>query len=649
METLPMRRSVALLLACLLGCAGAPRSPSAAARHPLDPLTADEIAAVVAALKGRVSEHARFPMIALREPAKNWSLKDAPRQATIVAYDRAANQTFEGVVDLQSGAVVSWSAVPGVQPAVMFEEYDAIPLLVRADPRWQEAMKKRGIHDFEKVQIDTWAAGGADPKGRRLLRALSYYRGTNRNAYGRPIEGVVALVDMNRRQVVEVTDQGVVPVPPASQDFDPKSVGAQRPAPAPLEVRQPLGPGFQISGQEIRWENWSFRFAVHPREGLVLYTVAYAGRPILYRASLSEMVVPYADTSESWTWRNAFDQGEYGMGRSANTLNAGEDAPENAVFFDATFADDRGVPYVQERAVMLFERDGGLLWKHFDWDSKHTETRRARDLVIGYLVTIGNYDYGFNWIFRQDGTMELEAVLTGIMLAKGVKTDACENCPELSNGQKPGAAAEPYGHLVAKNVLAPNHQHFFNFRLDFDIEGAANSVVEMDTRAVKSPAGNAFVMEETVLAREREARRDLNPQHHRRWRVLNPRKKNELGHLAGFTLVPGENGAPYLTPESPVRRRGGFIDHPIWVTRYKDGELNAAGPYPNQGPPGKGLPEWTTDDEPIVGTDLVLWYTFGVTHVPRAEDWPVMPAARAGFKLLPDGFFTRNPALDVPR
>jgi primary-amine oxidase len=644
-----MRKTTLLLLACLFGCAGAQRKPApAAAPHPLDPLSADEIRAAVAALKDRMTETMRFPMIALKEPPKSWTDASSPREAAVVAFDRAANKTFEGVVDLKQGKISSWNELPGVQPAVMFEEYDVLPGLVRADARWQEAMRKRNISDFENVQIDAWAAGGPDAQGRRLLRALSYYRGKNRNAYGRPIEGVVALVDMNRRQVVEVRDQGVTLVAEASQDFDPPSIGALRPAPAALRTLQPGGPGFRVSGQEVRWENWSFRFGLHPREGLVLHRVAYADRPILYRASLSEMVVPYADPSESWTWRNAFDQGEYGMGRSANTLNAGEDAPENAVFFDATFADDLGAPYVQERAVMLFERDGGLLWKHFDWDSKHTETRRARDLVIGYLVTIGNYDYGFNWIFRQDGTMELEAVLSGILLPKGVKTGACESCPSLSAGRNPRQADERYGHLVAKNVLAPNHQHFFNFRLDFDVEGSANTAVEMNTRAARSPAGNAFVMEETVLQRERGARRDLNPQHHRRWRVLNPKAKNDLGHLAGFTLVPGENGEPYLTSESPVRRRGGFIDHPVWFTRYKEGEMNAAGPYPNQGPPGKGLPQWTADDEPIVGTDLVLWYTFAVTHVPRAEDWPVMPAARAGFKLVPDGFFTRNPALDVP-
>ena len=53
-------------------------------------------------------------------------------------------------------------------------------------------------------------------------------------------------------------------------------------------------------------------------------------------------------------------------------------------------------------------------------------------------------------------------------------------------------------------------------------------------------------------------------------------------------------------------------------------------------------------DRPIVDTDVVLWYTFGVTHVPRPEDWPVMPVEYAGFTLAALGFFDRNPALDVP-
>ena len=91
-----------------------------------------------------------------------------------------------------------------------------------------------------------------------------------------------------------------------------------------------------------------------------------------------------------------------------------------------------------------------------------------------------------------------------------------------------------------------------------------------------------------------------------------------------------------------------FADYALWVTRYRPGELDAAGRYPNQASGGDGLPRFVAGDQSIVDTDVVVWHTFGITHIPRVEDWPVMPVHRAGFTLVPDAFFARNPALDVP-
>ena len=286
-------------------------------------------------------------------------------------------------------------------------------------------MRKRGIDNFDQVQVDNWAAGQVAPRfqGRRLLRAVSYFKGDSTNFYGRPIEGVVALVDMNAEKVVEFVDTGVRPLPPPSQELDEKSTGV-REAPKPLVISQPEGASFTITGQEIRWQKWRFRYTMHPREGLVLHTVGYEDdgrvRPILYRASLSEMAVPYGDPDRNWRWRSAFDVGEYGMGRLASSIEPNTDAPSNATLLDATFAGDDGKPYVLPRAVGIYERDGGMLWKHYEVYSETNESRRARELVIFFIATIGNYDYAVNWIFHQDGALEVDAALTGIMLPKGV-------------------------------------------------------------------------------------------------------------------------------------------------------------------------------------------------------------------------------------
>ncbi len=624
--------------------------------HPLDPLRKDEIAEATRLLResGRLPQGARFQMMTLHEPPKAEVLgfragAGFRREAFFIAYDRAGNRTFEGVVDLRGRRVVSAEQIPGAQPPLMLDDALMFQGIVRADPAWQAGMRKRGITERGKVQVEMWSAGNfgfPEEEGKRLFRGLAYLRGDSRNPYARPIEGVVAVVDLNARKVLRVIDSGVVPVPQATADADEASAGPLREAPKPLQIVQPAGPGFQIQGNEIRWQKWRFRFAMHPREGLVLYTVGYEDggkvRPVLYRASLSEMVVPYGDPAPAWFIRNAFDEGEYGVGRLAVPLEARNDLPDNATLLDAVFANESGAGQDARKVLAVYERDGGVLWKHVDYMSNQNQSRRARQLVLSCFAVVGNYDYGFNWVFHQDGALELEVLLTGIMSTKGV--------PPLG-GEHGGH--DPYGHLVANGVAAPHHQHFFNYRLDLDVDGTENTVVEQNTAQLppgpENPHHNAFTMTETPFRREAEAQRTLNLATHRRWRVINPSVKNALGQPVSYLLFTGENAVPLAGPASAVRRRGAFMSSHLWVTPFAPNEQYAAGTYINQSPGGEGLAKWTKANREIENRDVVLWYTFGVTHLPRPEDYPIMPVHKAGFKLMPVGFFSRNPALDVPR
>lgn len=627
---------------------------SADTDHPLDPLNAGEIEKAVKILRAspKFPKDALFSTVQLSEPAKEILLnykrgETVQRTAFAIIFDRDKNETFEATVDLGSGKLVSWKKIPGAQPLVFMGEYEVLEELVKADARWQTAMRRRGISNFEDVAVDGWAAGqvSGEHKG-RLLRGLSFFKGNAANYYSRPIEGVVAIVNMNSRKVVAVDDTGIAPIPQTSQDFDESSVGKLRERPKPLIISQPEGPSFLSNGNEISWQKWRLRYSMHPREGLVLHTIGYDDegktRPILYRASLSEMVVPYGDPDENWRWRAAFDVGEYGVGRNASPLEANIDAPENAQLVDATFADDEGKPYTLERAVGIYERDAGILWKHFDTDSGKNESRRARELVLFFVTTIGNYDYAVSYIFKQDGSMEVDLALTGIMLAKGVKEKTVD-------GNHHGAAG--VGHLVSENIVAPHHQHFFSFRLDFDIDGVKNSVTEMNTRAMppgaNNPYRNGFVMSESLLRTEAEAQRKMDMPGARAWTVMNPGTKNSLGQPTAFILVPGINSLPYTAPESLVRRRAQFINNHFWATRYRPAEIYAAGDYPNLSKGGDGLPKFLADNEIIENQDVVVWYTLGVTHIPRPEEWPVMPVTHAGFKIIPGGFFAKSPALDV--
>jgi primary-amine oxidase len=390
----------------------------------------------------------------------------------------------------------------------------------------------------------------------------------------------------------------------------------------------------------VHWQKWHFRIGFTPREGLVLHTITYADqgreRPIVYRAAVADMLVPYGDPRPAYFRRNAFDVGEYGIGMLANSLELGCDCLGEIRYFDVAGHDSRGQPMTIPNAICMHEEDNGLLWKHIDWRTGYTESRRSRRLVVSFIATVGNYEYGFYWYFYQDGTLQLEVKLTGV----------------ISNGAVLAGEEPKWGTLVAPHVYGPIHQHFFNVRLDMMVDGPDNSVYEINTVADPSgpenPHNNAFHTEATLLETESMAKRVIDPLSARYWTVVNPSVQNRLGQPVAYKLMPGENVLPFAREDASVLKRGAFMTRHVWVTPYHPRERFAAGDYPNQHAGGAGLPAYTKKDRPIVDTDVVVWYTFGAHHVVRPEDWPVMPVTTIGFSLKPVGFFDRNPALDVP-
>ncbi|MGH3261589.1 MAG: primary-amine oxidase, partial [Trebonia sp.] len=445
----------------------------------------------------------------------------------------------------------------------------------------------------------------------------------------------------NRMVVLRIEDDGVVPVPRTAGNYGPTDVGPPRADLKPLEIRQPDGPSFTIEGSLVHWQRWRFRVGFTPREGLVLHTIGYEDqgrlRPILYRAALSEMVVPYGDIAPVHRRKNAFDAGEYNMGTFANALELGCDCLGEIRYLDAVVADGRGRPVTLRNAICLHEEDAGILWKHVDFRGGRSEVRRSRRLVVSWIATVANYEYAFYWSFYQDGSLELEVKLTGIM----------------STGALGPGGSTRFGQVLNTDGLyAPIHQHLFNFRLDLDIDGTANSIYEVNVEpepdGPDNPERSAFRAKQTPLRRETEAQRDIDPLRGRYWKIVNPNQLNGLGEPTGYALEPATSSLLLAGPDANVSKRAAFATKNLWVTSYAAEERYAAGDYPNQHPGGAGLPEWTHADRAIENTDLVVWYTLGSLHVPRLEDWPVMPVVHAGFRLRPVGFFDRNPALDVP-
>jgi primary-amine oxidase len=635
----------------------------ATARHPLDPLSPEEIEATSAILKRHqgLADTARFVFITLDEPEKATVLGFTPgdaieRRAFAIIRERAERKTYEAVVSITKDEVVSWRERPGIQPPIMFEEFLTSEEVVRNDPRWQEAMRRRGVTDFQNVMIDPWSLGYNGPEDApelgRMVRPLTFVRrgGPDDNGYAAPVEGLVVRFDLDRMEVVDIEDHGVVPLPPrrgnytvdtiADTDNYPHFPNGPRADLKPVEITQPEGTSFEVDGQEVRWQKWRFRVGFTPREGMVLHTIGYQDgdtlRPIIYRASLAEMFIPYGDPAPTHHRKNVFDMGEYGVGVLSNSLELGCDCLGEIRYFDAHVNDGDGHPVEIKNAICMHEEDHGFLWKHTDFRTMKAEVRRSRRLVVSTIATVGNYEYGYYWYFQQDGTIQYEIKMSGV----------------ASVGAVPEGVQPKHGTLLAPGLYGPHHQHFFCVRMDMMVDGMRNSVYECNSEALPpgpdNPHGNAWVVNATLLGSESQAQRVIDPLVGRYWKIANPNKPNGVGDPVAYKLQPGDNVLPFYQPDAHAIKRAQFTTRHLWVTAYDAEQRFPAGDYPNQHPGGDGLPAYAAGDRPLENTDVVVWYVFGAHHVVRPEDWPVMPAHHIGFHLKPVGFFDGNPGLDVP-
>ena len=622
--------------------------------HPLTPLSAQEVASAVQLLRElpQFGRSMRVISITLEEPAKRELLEPAgtqqiPRKARAVCFDNARNRAFTADMNLCTSEILSFTeAAEGAQPTMSIDEQVECEQAVQRSPEFQAVLKKHyGDVDPALVMVDIWSAGNyGDPEDskRRLARPLCFLRSDRTdNGYARPIEGIRPVVDLNLMEVIRVEDFGVWPLPPLEGNYSATRVQNKRAGIKALAIQQPEGPSFTLDDHQLCWQNWSLVVGFNAREGLTIHDVRYNDngrlRPILYRGSLTEMVVPYGDPRPTQARKNAFDVGEYGMGMCANSLQLGCDCLGHIAYLDADFCDSRGNPLKIPNAICIHEEDYGILWKHTDRRLPDApEVRRSRRLVVSSISTVENYEYGFFWYFYQDGNIEFQIKLTGI----------------LSLGTAKAGETLPFGTMIAPLLYAPNHQHFFNVRLDFNLDGPNNTVEQIDVVAdpesEENSFHNAFRARVTELRSERQAPARLNLETMRTWRITNPSAKNAVGQPVAYKFFPGDNAVPLASKEAWWRKRAGFVNNHVWVTPFSADERYAAGDFPNQSSGGDGLERWVRQDRSIADSDVVFWYTFGHTHIPRPEDFPVMPAAYIGFLLKPNGFFDANPASDLP-
>ena len=680
---MPLPRRACRLLAAFAGLAlvvlGAGRVAAAPA-HPLEPLGADEIATIAAVLRadGRFSAESSFAWLELQEPDKKVVAEfkpggDFPRLARLDAIDYERRKAFAVVVDVRARKVLAATEIVGAQPALIERDTLIAVEVLEADPRVKAALIARGlkvpgkVSDSVVVQV---GAVGHDPdlarEGGRLMRAFFGAEQGAINDFGPFLDGLSAVVDVYSRQVIRFVDQPGAPTVRVPHDiFDPKVRGSSargvRPA-RPREARR----DFTVERNVVRWRNWQLRYGFNLREGLVLYQVSFDDqgrrRSILYRGSVSELLTAYGDASDLWSAFELFDQGVFGLGASAVAVQVGREVPANAVLLDQVLPDpDRPRLTANARPyVYVYERDAGNLMYYPQ--GRRVFHARATELVIGFIASFGNYAYGINWVFRQDGSFAVEIELAGEVLTRFVRAATCESCQAVAGGPGPNGESrsttsrgdDRYAALVYPNLVALNHQHWFNLRLDFDIDGPANAVMENNlVRASREPHREGapeerwFAARHTVLGRAIEAKRDANHESARTWTVYNPAAVDRAGRPAGYTIVPMANAATIYPPARKAETVG-FTFHHLWVTPYRPEQVYAAGRYPNQARADDiDTLDHYADDSSIYDRDVVVWYSLGMTHLPRPEDYPVMSNERVSVEFRPQGFFERNPALGL--
>ncbi len=634
-----------------------------AADHPLDGLSPEEITATVSILKtaGRADEDSRYALIELLEPDKStvlgWSAGDPmPRQATV--HLRTDEGVFEAVVDIAAEEVVSFEPMGG-QPMILLEEFLGAMEMALTDEAFITALAKRDLTPQEVFCLPLTAGNffTENEQGRRIMKVPCYVNPTGSNFYAKPIEGLFAVVDLAAQSVMEVIDEGVVPVPQDAWGYTEDELAGRgdglRPPSNPVRLSQPQGANFTVEGSAIAWDMWRFRYRTDKRPGVVLSNIEVKDgerwRSVLYQAHLSEVFVPYMDPSAGWYWRTYMDSGEYGFGLFLSPLRAGVDCPAHAHFLPAVLHQDDGQPLEIPDAICVFERSiGDPAWRHFEVFAQTpdafvpAEGRPDTQLIVRSASEVGNYDYLIDYVFHQNGRLDIMVGSTGLDAVKGVATTSMHDATAAEDTR--------YGTLIAPNLVAPNHDHFFNFRLDFDIDGRENMF--MRTALVPgTPEDGAlrrsfWVTQTEHVASELHGRFRVNPETPAMYHVMNMAEEGPLGHHPGYMIVPNNSVAysPLDVANDPPAMRNGYIDYTFWNTPYARDERYAGGKYAFASDGSDSLPSWVQQDRPLVDTDIVTWYTMGFHHIPHTEDWPVMSTMWKGIILRPFNFFPHNPA-----
>lgn len=646
--------------------------------HPLDQLSPEEAKKALKVLKDATDgKTLHIKTLQAEEPPKHLMIKYLDAEAAgspisppprivyvvfMVVADRHASQIW---IDLNRSTVIKQEAIPvGKQPMIDMAECDSMDKVLLEAPEYLDALAKCGITGdlVQLVNTDPWVYGADLPIHKpRYVMFLMFMqdpksRHKESNIYSRPLP-FVPVLDVYEQKLARIDwcatgddsdDKGGINYNTRgantniidhfeNRDYMPElRTTPMRNDLQPYNVIQPKGPSFKVSGGLVEWQKWRFRVMFNPREGLVLGDIRYDGRMLFYRLSLSEMTVPYGDPRPPLHRKQAFDLGDYGAGLCANSLGLGCDCLGAIHYFDGTLVHPDGHIEERKNVVCMHEEDDGILLKHTNFRTGVGRVIRRRTLILQTILTVANYEYIFNWRFDQIGCVELEIKATGVISTQYID---------------PGKKSK-WGTVVAPSVMAAGHQHIFSMRIDPAIDGHSNSVKVCETKLAPrddlNPFGTGFFNDQKFV--ERSTFLDCDQPKNKYLKIVNENKINPVTMEPVGYKIAANPSALLMAPEGTVARaRAEYATHHFWVTKYKDQELFAGGNWTNQSIiETGGCSDAVKRDEVVRNEDIVVWHSFGLTHFPRIEDFPIMPMERIVVGLTPNGFFSENPAMDVP-
>ncbi|OCK78759.1 copper amine oxidase-like protein [Lepidopterella palustris CBS 459.81] len=581
-------------------------------------------------------------------------------QYDVIGSDRTP-EYHESVIDVDSKRRVKHEVIgKEFQAGLTLWEFETLVKVCKASSMFQAAIAEFKLPEGFEVVIEPWPYGGLDlgSENRRYFQGLCFaqdLRSNNPDAnfYAYPLP-LIPVMDAHKKEIVRIdklatggkgdgltekTHSERIIDHCQNSDYVPELLeDGTRKDFKPINITQPEGPSFKVTNESlVEWQKWRFRVSFNPREGAVIHDVHYDGRSILYRLSISEMTVPYADPRPPFHRKQAFDFGDGGAGNCANNLSLGCDCLGVIKYFDGVVVGSDGEPRNHPNVICLHEQDNGIGWKHTNWRTGRAVVTRYRELVVQFIITLANYEYVFAYKFDLAGGITIEVRATGIVSVVNID---------------PGKTSD-YGNVVSGGVLAQNHQHIFCARIDPAVDGHNNTVLHEESHTMPwdkdtNPNGNFYEVRKTVV--HRSAGLDAAPQHNRTFKVINPNKTNPVsGRPVGYKFVPPPTQKLLASPGSIQSQRALFADHHVWVTKYKDDELYAGGRFTLQSQLEiDGVADAAKRNDSVTNEDVVLWSVFGLTHNPRVEDWPVMPVDIFQINLRPVDFFTANPSIDVP-